>query len=157
VQPDDELPELPELPPVLELPLLPELPLPIVLEPPLLPEPATMFGVIVVGVGPLLPELPELPEQLVVTLSSRVASAPRPKPEASCGSTVTMRTKLAAAMTARRVCRFHRFIVPPIRHREFVSSAQPSSDGSAVPGFVRRAGIRAACRFTASPDTGHTG
>jgi hypothetical protein len=104
LEPLPELPELPELPtmtvvgvttllfesPLLAEPLLPELPL-----------------------LPTLPLLPLLPEQLAVTFSRRFASAPRPKPEANCGSTVTNRTKLATAMTPKRVCRFQRFMFPP--------------------------------------------
>ena len=86
LEPDEsELPELPELPEQHELELSDD------------PELAE------------LPELPLLPEQVVVA-SSRLASPPRPMPEATWGSTVTRSTKPATAIITNRICFRQRFM-----------------------------------------------
>jgi len=86
--------ELPVEPPMLleELPMLLELP--------------TLLELA------LLLELPPVPLHAVVSFASRFARVCKPKPEASCGRTVTNRTTLAAAITPKRVCRFQRFMFP---------------------------------------------
>jgi hypothetical protein len=105
--------ELDELPPEEpELPELPELDGQQVLEEPELElEPEEN--------GEAAPELPELPELLDVhdpESDSRLASEPSPSPDATCGRTVTRRTKLATAMRPSLADRLHRFVVDFMPH-----------------------------------------
>lgn len=57
------------------------------------------------------PDDPDEPHESVA--ASLAPSDPNPIPEATSGRTVTNRTKLAAAITPKRVHRFQRFITTP--------------------------------------------
>jgi hypothetical protein len=105
--------ELDELPPEEpELPELPELDGQHVLEElELEPEPEENGAA-----APALPELPELLDVHDPESDSRLASEPSPSPDATCGSTVTSRTKLATAMRLSLADRLHRFVVDFMPH-----------------------------------------
>jgi hypothetical protein len=116
-----EEPTLVELPMLLEL----ELELPMLLELELLLE--------------LLPP----PLHDVTLFASRFARVCKPKPEASCGRTVTNRTTLAAAMTPKRVCRFQRFMFPQSAQGCVLESAEAN-----VARLARK------CLWTTAPPSG---
>jgi hypothetical protein len=123
-----------ELLTLLELPTLVELPMLLELE---LPELPTVLEL------ELLLELPPLPLHEVTLFASRFARVCKPKPEASCGRTVTNRTTLAAAITPKRVCRFQRFMFP--------QSAQGYVLESALANVAR---LARKCFWTTAPSSG---
>jgi hypothetical protein len=98
--------------------------------------PVTVPGPVTQPLDPELPDEPELSEQHEldepedpllpleallheVVPSSRLASAPRPMPEATWGRTVTRSTKPATAIMTSRICLRQRFMTtPPLRRAQ---------------------------------------